>query len=202
MSYLTYTLHRLVKPDLFAKFDWLLLQQNKTQKILLEDQARALNLLVDSAQRKSRYYSEKLAHIRKDSLGNIDFTSVPILRKDDVINNIESMVINDAGRKGLFLGKTGGSTGKPVAFYYDRNAIVTMLAGVFRCYSWAGWRPGDKVLNLWGARQDFRGAGKLKSIVSSWISSDMTIGVYEFSEEHLKQWVNTIITYRPVLIQG
>ena len=202
MSLLTYYLHRGMKPDRFKRFDLLLLQEKKSRQDLLHEQAQSLRKLIDLARTKTVFYSEKLRSVLKNSEGEYEMGSLPILRKEDIIKNRDDMCISDIKPDALFQGKTGGSTGKPVAFYYDMNSIETMLAGSYRCYTWAGWRPGDRVLHFWGAKQDLRGGGKIKNRISEWITSECTIGVYEYTESQLKQWVDHIIKYRPVIIQG
>jgi phenylacetate-CoA ligase len=57
------------------------------------------------------------------------------------------------------LGHTGGSTGKPLAFWYDDAKHELMRAGMCRGYMMSGWRPGQKILNFWGARQDVVAGG-------------------------------------------
>jgi len=202
MSLLTHSLHRAMKPDRFKRLDLLLLQEKKSQNDLLQEQSLSLSKLIDLARTKTTFYSEKFRFVTKDNEGKYDMTSLPILRKEDIIKNRESMLISDIERDALFQGKTGGSTGKPVAFYYDINSIETMLAGSYRSYTWAGWQPGDRVLHFWGAKQDLKGGSVIKSKISSWITSESTIGVYEYTEENLRQWVDNILKYRPVIIQG
>lgn len=202
MSVLSYYLYRSIKRDRFARFDTLMRQEKKSRTALMEEQTRGLNDLIDLARQKTDFYSEKYGDVKKNSSGQYDIESLPILRKEDVVCNSERMIVSDYSPSALYRGKTGGSTGKPVAFYYDNNTVETMLAGAYRCYTWAGWKPGEKVLHLWGAGHDINGSNKIKQWLSSWITSESTIGAYEYNEENLKQWVKNICRYRPVIIHG
>lgn len=202
MSYLSYYLYRKLKPDRFRRFDQLVTNNSKSRACLLDEQKQTLNKLIELAQSTSDYYAHRFVDIIKDGKGNYDITSLPILRKSDVISNRQRMITASSNLNQLLQGKTGGSTGKPVSFYYDVSSIEIMLAGAYRCYTWAGWRPGEKVLHFWGAKQDVKLGNRLRNILSTWITSENTIGVYDYTEEQLKLWVDGILDYRPAIVQG
>jgi phenylacetate-CoA ligase len=100
------------------------------------------------------------------------------------------------------VGHTGGSTGKPLAFYYDEAKHELMRAGMMRSYMMSGWRPGDKILNFWGARQDTVAGGVFGSGWGDFIAAEATIPAHEYDEARLDAWAARIRRYRPVLLQG
>jgi phenylacetate-CoA ligase len=77
-----------------------------------------------------------------------------------------------------------------------------MRAGMCRSYMGSGWQPGQKILNFWGARQDIKDGGGFKKMVNDVIAAERTIAAYEYTEAQLRDWANTIRSYRPVLLQG
>jgi phenylacetate-CoA ligase len=102
----------------------------------------------------------------------------------------------------LNIGNTGGSTGKPLSFYYDQHKHELMRAGMCRSYMWCGWRPGQKILNFWGARQDIQHRSSLSQKYQNYIAAEKTIAAYEYTEAQLDEWAQAIRSYQPALLQG
>ena len=50
--------------------------------------------------------------------------------------------------------QTGGSTGSPLQFYVDMERFDSRKASTLRHDLWAGLRPGDWRISLWGSRLD------------------------------------------------
>ncbi len=127
--------------------------------------------------------------------------TLPILRKDDVVRHLDALLDEQADRSAVHIAHTGGSTGQPLAYYYDRHKHELMRAGMLRSYRLSGWQPGEKILNLWGARQDIRPRG-LRKRLGDYIAAERTLGAYEYTEADLARWLAEIRRYRPVLLQG
>jgi phenylacetate-CoA ligase len=71
-----------------------------------------------------------------------------------------------------------------------------------RSYMLSGWRPGQKILNFWGALQDVVAGGVFGSRWGDFIAAEHTLAAYEYTEAQLVQWARFIQRYRPVLLQG
>ncbi len=196
--------HRLHKNRYKARFEMLeqlLHNQTLTRTQLLDKQRRDLAGIVAHAVAHTDYYRTKYGDLVADNDNGPDVSRLPILRKDEVINHKEALLANTIDRNDLRTGYTGGSTGKPLAFYYDRHKMELMRAGMCRSYMWSGWRPGQKILNFWGAKQDLKGGG-LRKRYGDFIAAEKTIGAYEYTEPQLNDWAKAITSYRPVLLQG
>lgn len=136
-----------------------------------------------------------------DNLNELDITRLPVLKKAEVIQNRDTLLADTVDKSTIRLGHTGGSTGTPVSFYYDDYKMELMRAGMSRSYMGSGWRPGQKILNFWGAKQDIK-TNTLAKRYKDFIAAEKTIGAYEYTETELNHWVQTIREYQPVLIQG
>lgn len=80
-----------------------------------------------------------------------DLQQLPILTKDDFRAGFpERCTSEDIEQDRWIPNSTSGSTGMPFAFFMDRNLTGAKLANYFRNYRWAGVRPGDRMLKLWG----------------------------------------------------
>ena len=77
-----------------------------------------------------------------------------------------------------------------------------MRAGMMRSYQLSGWRPGQKILNFWGARQDIAPGGVFGTQLGEVIAAEQTISAFEYTEGKLLEWARFIQSYQPVLLQG
>jgi phenylacetate-CoA ligase len=131
----------------------LLHNQALSNAALVEKQQQALANIIRHAELNVPYYQTKYATATRNDSNDLLINSLPYLHKDDVVQHRESMLAQDVKRNTLSIGHTGGSTGKPVSFYYDQYKHELMRAGMCRSYMWSSWKPGQKILNFWGAKR-------------------------------------------------
>jgi phenylacetate-CoA ligase len=193
---LKHALQRSLNRERYHLLDGLLHNQTLSRAQLLDKQAREQASIIRFAYDHTPYYRDKFG-----ALPDLNPATLPILRKDEVIRHRDAMVAQGLDKSVLKIGSTGGSTGVPVSFYYDNHKSQLMRAGMCRSYMGSGWRPGQKILNFWGARQDINGNG-VTQCLRNFIAAEHTIPAYHHSEAQLQQWATTIRTYRPVLLQG
>jgi len=186
-------LHRGQYPERYAQLEVLLRNQALTREQLLRKQQSDYAEIVAYAVANVPYYAGRLG-------GQPD--AIPLLEKDDVRTHLDAMLARDAERKRVKLGHTGGSTGKPLAFWYDEHKHELMRAGMMRGFMMSGWRPGRKVLNFWGARQDVAAGGVFGSNWSDRIAAEKTIAATAFTEAELSEWARFIQRYQPALLYG
>jgi len=202
---LRHWLHRRRHPLRYAHLDALLRAQALNRDELLAKQQRELADIVTFAATHTPYYAETLAPFM--NRGGFDRSTLPILKKDDVIRRMDDLLArhpnqSQADRSQVKIGHTGGSTGKPLAFWYDNAKHELMRAGMMRSYMLSGWRPGQKILNFWGARQDVVAGGVFGAQFGDFVAAEHTIAAYEYTEAQLVEWARFIQRYRPVLLQG
>jgi phenylacetate-CoA ligase len=206
MARLRHWLHRRRYPQRYAQLDQLMPTQTLDRAALLAKQQRDLSDIVCFAAAHTRYYAESLPPMLHG--GAPDICTLPILRKDTVRQRLADLLADTADRSQTPIGHTGGSTGKPLAFYYNDAKHELMRAGMMRSYQLSGWRPGQKILNFWGARQDIVPGGVfgaklgIHALIDDFIAAEHTISAYEYTEEKLVEWARFIQSYQPVLLQG
>ena len=186
-------LHRQRFPARHALLETLLRNQALSRVALLRQQQADFAAMVAHAAANVPYYSERL-------VGNAD--AIPILEKDTVREQLDDLLARDVDRRLVKLGHTGGSTGKPLAFWYDNAKHELMRAGMMRGFMMSGWRPGQKVLNFWGARQDVAVGGIFGAGWDDWIAAEKTLAATEYSAAKLQAWARCVQRYRPVLLYG
>ncbi|MEW5768879.1 MAG: hypothetical protein AB1831_00805 [Pseudomonadota bacterium] len=189
-------LHRARHPARYAQLDALLRHQALDRDALLRQQRQAFADLVACATANVPYYADRLPP------PPFAPTALPILTKDDVRTHLDDLLARDADRSQVKLGHTGGSTGQPLAFWYDDAKHELMRAGMMRGFMMSGWRPGQKVLYLWGARQDTGKGGVFGHRLADAIAGERTVAALEYSEAGLHAWARLIQRWRPTLLYG
>jgi phenylacetate-CoA ligase len=197
---LKHWLHRRQRPERYTRLAALLATQALTREQLLDKQRRDLDAIVRFAAENTRFYRERHGALAASFAG--DITRLPILHKADVVTHLPEMLARGADPRSTKIGHTGGSTGKPLAFYYDEAKHELMRAGMMRSYMFSGWRPGQKILNFWGARQDTVAGGVFGGdAIGDFIAAEKTLPAHTITESQLHAWAGFIQRYRPVLLQ-
>ena len=192
-------LHRRQYPQRYAQLQRLLQNQSLGRAALLERQQRDFIGMARFAAAHIPYYAESFGDL-SDWDGSA--ASLPMLTKEDVRARLDDLLDRDAERSRVKLGHTGGSTGRPLAFWYDDAKHELMRAGMMRGFMMSGWRPGQKVLNFWGARQDTAKGGVFGNRLADAIAGERTIAAVEYTEAKLHAWATQIQRWRPTLLYG
>ena len=169
---------------------------------LLARRQAAFEDLVRFAAGHSDYYAERLAGLVGSNPRRIDPASLPVLTKADLNAHRDAILVRGPTRSRARLGHTGGSTGEPTGFYYDDDKHELMLAGMMRGFMLSGWRPGERVLYLWGAPRDLGGSGVFARAGEGWLGVERAIPALEFSPRRLDEWLAVLRRWRPRLLYG
>ena len=199
MQPLRHWLHGRQKPLRYRFLAELLATQAMSPEAVLRKQETDLRAIVAFARANTAYYAERL----RDLPEHWHIADLPLLGKADVIARLPELLARGHDPQTTPVGHTGGSTGKPLAFYYDATKHELMRAGMMRSYMMAGWQPGQKVLNFWGARQDTVSGGVFGGErIDDFIAAEKTLPAHEITPARLAAWAAFIRRYRPVLLQG
>ena len=165
-----------------------------------------LQALLKHAYNNSSFYKKRfdrngltLADIR--SLD--DICQIPQLTKSEIQEHAEEMISRTVQRHGLIRDMTGGSTGSPLVFYYDRRRQESRNAATLRHNRWAGWDVGNKVALLWGASRDISAQNGLKNRVRNLIlNRQLMLDAGSLDEATMNDFAAKLTAYRPKIIQG
>jgi len=196
---LKHRVHRQLRPLRYRLLKPLLAHEALSPEQLQHYQQQQFSAMVRFAIGHTDFYRDSYQGIAGPDFQS---TELPVLTKQTVLEQRDAMVAGGLDQAGLKLGYTGGSTGKPLAFYYNDEKIEYMRAGMMRSYRWAGWQPGDKVLNFWGARQDVRKPLTPGDRLRHYAAAEQTVGAFEFGERELLDWARHIQSWKPTLLQG
>lgn len=88
--------------------------------------------------------------IQPDAITPDNFAQIPVLTKKLIQDQGDRLLSREFRKEDLILAKTGGSTGKSLHVYSDRNWLEVRTADALRSNRWAGWDIGMKVAAIWG----------------------------------------------------
>lgn len=122
-----------------------------------ELQWQALMKLLQHAYDSSPFYRRRFDEAGIQPAGitsSTDLKKIPFLTRDDIRNNLDDLRSRRYRPEDLLRSTTGGTTDMPVPLLRDLDCVREKVAIQWRFNLWAGFRPGDKALYLWGARFD------------------------------------------------
>ena len=129
-----------------------------------------------------------------------DFRKLPLMDKADASANREELVWREAPG-GTFRYNTGGSSGKPLVFYYGRQRQASDAAGRMRARRWWGVEPGDREVYLWGAPVELDKTDRIKTLRDRLINQ-LVLNAFNMSPARMDDYVHAIQSWQPRCIYG
>lgn len=131
-----------------------------------------------------------------------DLRHFPTIDKDMIRAHRADMVASSW--QGRTMSKsTGGSTGQPFSFEYTRESYERRMAVMMRGYAWAGWRHGDRRLDVWGTEISPTSALKRwKTQLHDRVLGRHVLSCFTMTQDNLPQYVRAIDDNRPKVIVG
>jgi phenylacetate-CoA ligase len=171
---------------------------------LLDQQWMLFKGVVAHAFETCPYYRQKfsLAGLHPDDLRSRDDVDlVPTITKEEIQEHLAGMVSSKYRIEGLIRDMTGGSTGSPMQFYYDKDRDDSRVAAMLRHNRWAGWDIGDRAAILWGAQRDTRMSGRLRDRIRTWIQERrLTLDASALNEVVMAEFARALISYQPSVL--
>ena len=69
------------------------------------------------------------------------------------------------------------------------------------CLSFAGWRPSDMIVNVWGNPRDCAST-ELPGRLKPWLAGTVSLNAYRYGKKELEDWLRVIGRYRRVFLYG
>ncbi len=123
-------------------------------------QWKLLSRILDHCFENVPYYRDRLRRLglsRSDFNSLEDLTKLPVITKNDVRENAETLKAVRFSRYRPKPMRTTGTTGSPMQVYWDLNSNVLELVCTWRHYSWFGYRLGTPFLDLRNYRDHLTG---------------------------------------------
>jgi len=129
-----------------------------------------------------------------------DLLALPILSKEDIQQNIEGLIATGLYPNTLIEDYTGGSTGKPLKFYYNEERSQRRAASRIRHNRWSGWDIGEKMAVLWGAPSDIADRSFKKKVKNLILNRTVSLDSFDMTEENMEAYTAFMEKYRPAAI--
>lgn len=158
-----------------------------------EYQLSKLSRLIKYAQDNIPYYRDAFAKvdIRVSDIKSVsEISKIPVLTKSLIRQNFPDNLLSQKMRRSdILVHKTGGSTGEPLTFGYDKTTMGMVMALVYRSFEWFDFSYGDRILY-------FVGMGDYKKTIREKLKENLAdkivINAYYLEEEKLRQYYHLI----------
>jgi phenylacetate-CoA ligase len=160
-----------------------------------------LKRLLDHAYTHVPFYRHRFQEIGltpQDIQTEEDFRRVPLLTKEDIRQNPETLLATNFAKDQLKRKVTSGSTGVPLILYREHAHDVMDVAAFNRARRWFSYEPGDKMAWIWGRRGDIPAGVTLKQR----LKRERWLDGYHPTPENLRQFADMLCAWKPDLIAG
>ena len=129
------------------------------------------------------------------------FRKLPILTKEILFNNYDSLIADAIDKRGSFVSESGGSTGTPVKFIQDKEYQDKALANKILYDAWAGYEHCQKKILLWGSMHDVMGEKEsLRQQWGRWIKNEIWLDSFYMDDKIMEDYLEIINKNKPKLI--
>jgi phenylacetate-CoA ligase len=159
--------------------------------------------MVRFAYHENRFYRElyDAAGIKpRDIRSREDVLRLPVVTKEDIRRNYDTMISTGFEKQRLLRFKTGGSTGKSLELWVTEECCEIHNACAVRHDRWSGWEPGEPVGALWGNPPLPEGLkGRLKKLL---LSPTIYLDTMEVTEKSVREFAGEWQKVKPTLLFG
>ena len=127
---------------------------------------------------------------------------LPILTKTDIREHFDEFISRNSGYFAPIAYSTGGSTGEPLRFFIDVKSDAAVKAALWRGWSYAGYKFGDKMAVLSGLSLVPQQEPLLKSAARKVIRKMAFFLAINLSKEILSGYAKEMMRYKPKFIRG
>lgn len=166
-------------------------------------QLSKLRRLLDHAFTNVPFYRQRFleASIHPNDIQTLDdLRSVPILTRDDVRRNLESMIASNFPRSELREERTGGSTGVPLKFYYSKERLYWSWAAFSRLLNWSGVENGCRTARL--APIPPASHPIILHEAKTLLHREKWLSTFDMSEDKMQTFAQLLTRFEPELIRG
>ena len=131
-----------------------------------------------------------------------DLQSFPVLEKHHIQDNLKLLVAKKSRMEDLILDRTGGSTGAPIEYYFNKKRTRSIMAATWRHNGFVDWHIGDKTAILWGASRDIPKVTMKRRLRNLLIDRNMFFNTAGFQPREMIDFDKQLKRFRPKVIQA
>jgi phenylacetate-CoA ligase len=130
-----------------------------------------------------------------------EIVQIPILTKSILRHFFQELRARNTDPRLLMPNASGGSTGRPVEFYQDKNYWESSHASRAFFLSWWGVEPGEPMASVWGADRDIPDWSWRQKLYHK-LCQIRICNAFALSEERMEQFAREINEWQPRFING
>ena len=164
-------------------------------------QLNKLRRLVGIALNQTEGYAE-LAGVGKSWLPEslADLARLPLIDKETIATHRQRLV-NQSVPGGPVRYRTGGSSGQPLAFYFDKLRQGFDKAARIRAHEWWGIHLGEREAHVWNAPIELDKTGRVKRFRDT-LLNERIFPVSTLGPETVESFVAAMKQFRPACVFG
>lgn len=128
-----------------------------------------------------------------------DWEKISVLDKETLRSQFDKLTASTHHAFTARLNASGGSTGKPVSFLSDLALYDIMDAYLNLVFSWAGWKPGEMCIHLWGG-QNQESSQSFWGYMRTLLAGRLLLPVYSYDEHLFATCWQRINRYKPTIV--
>ena len=204
IAYIREILYGLKGRNRYKHYKELLAIQHLPQEELRQRQFWMLSSLLAHAYNTVPFYKKcfDALGLHPDDIRSFeDFAQLPVISRQDTQEHLKEMISGAVLENMRYLNFSGGTTGEPIRFYQDLRLRESMEANWLLCLSFAGWKPSDMIVSIWGNPRDSTSTA-IKQGLRPWLAGQLVVNAYRYGQEEFKAWLSAIASYRRVYLYG
>ncbi len=196
---------RLCQRDTMRRLAALNRTQYLSPEAIRELQEHKLRRLLRIASEHCPFHRERIGQASIDSSDprlTLDaLRSLPLLTRDDIREHRDEMTWFGCPHGGPQLYNTGGSSGEPLKFYFDRFRQAADWAARWRARQWWGVQPGDPEILIWGAPVELAANDRLRQWRDA-LLNQYILNAFDMTDTAMDAYVDRIRAERPICLYG
>lgn len=161
-----------------------------------------LNRLLVEARTNTAYYAKTLNDFSLPLKSLDALSELPILTKSAIRENFDALQNARLPRSRFVKSRTGGSTGEPMQYFWDKRGQDWNRGTVYRSAEWAGVALGQKTVQMSGSHFDYSQAQNLYARVVFFLQRYRDFPVAYLDESLLERYYRDLLAFRPTSIWG
>jgi len=165
-------------------------------------QLEKLNAVLQQACQNSDYYQKALGGIRLPLESLDELHRIPVLTKDLIRSHLDTIQCRNIPRNRFVMNRTGGSTGEPTYYYWDKRGMDWNRASVYRSAEWAGVALGERTVQMSASYFDNTQSQKRFNRFVYLLQRFRDYPVAYLTNELLEQYYSGVCAWRPTSLWG
>lgn len=145
---------------------------------------------------------ENVPHYRNLGIKTTSIDKFPILSRDEVFTETESLLADQFKKSKLMSVYTGGSTGTPLRIRMNKEVRQKSYAFWNRFYRIMGFQIGDKKATLVGRKLQEPDNNKPPFWRYNYYDKQLLFSSFHMTNENIPLYINKLNQFKPVIIEG